>query len=123
MRKRAGLARALVDQPSIVLHDEPTSGLDPISSNVINHLIKKLKGMGITQMVVTHDMSSAFDIADRIALLHEGKVRALGTPEEIQESTDPAVQQFIHGLVEGPLARELREEPDESEQPEESEAS
>ncbi len=123
MRKRAGLARALVDQPSIVLHDEPTSGLDPISSNVINHLIKKLKGMGITQMVVTHDMSSAFDIADRIALLHEGKVRALGTPKEIQESTDPAVQQFIHGLVEGPLARELREEPDESEQPEESEAS
>jgi len=114
MRKRAGLARALVCHPEIMLHDEPTSGLDPISSSVINRLIMKLKGMGITQMVVTHDMGSAFEVADRIALLHQGTVRALGTSDEIRQSTDPAVQQFIHGIVDGPLAREIREDPDSS---------
>ncbi|RTZ89886.1 MAG: ABC transporter ATP-binding protein [Planctomycetota bacterium] len=111
MRKRAGLARALVCQPEIMLYDEPTSGLDPISSTVINGLIMKLKEMGITQMVVTHDMKSAFEVADRIALLHGGKVHALGTAEEFRGSSDPAVQQFIHGNVEGPLAREFREDP------------
>jgi len=74
----------------------------------------KLKGMGITQMVVTHDMGSAFEVADRIALLHQGTVRALGTSDEIRQSTDPAVQQFIHGMVDGPLAREIREDPNSS---------
>jgi phospholipid/cholesterol/gamma-HCH transport system ATP-binding protein len=114
MRKRAGLARALIGHPEILLHDEPTSGLDPISSSIINGLIQKLHGTGITQVVVTHDMRSAFEVADRIALLHAGKVIALGNSHEIQGSSDPAVQQFIHGLVEGPLGRETSEqlEPD-----------
>lgn len=106
MRKRAGLARALVCRPEILLHDEPTSGLDPISSSIINGLIQKLHETGITQVMVTHDMSSAFQVADRIALLHSGKVIALGNADEIQKSKDPAVQQFIQGLVEGPLGRE-----------------
>ncbi|MGE4619546.1 MAG: ATP-binding cassette domain-containing protein [Planctomycetota bacterium] len=107
MRKRAGLARALVSHPEILLHDEPTSGLDPISSSIINGLILKLHETGITQVMVTHDMNSAFEVADRIALLHSGKVIALGTSKDIKESKDPAVQQFIHGLVEGPLGREM----------------
>lgn len=109
MRKRAGLARALVSRPRIVLYDEPTSGLDPISSSQINRLINDLrKRLGITQVVVTHDMGSAFDIADRIALLHEGKIRAIGPAEEIHRSTDPAVQQFIRGEIDGPLSAEGR---------------
>lgn len=112
MRKRAGLARALVSNPEILLHDEPTSGLDPISSSIINGLIQKLHEVGITQVMVTHDMNSAFEVADRIALLHAGKVIALGNPDEIRESSDPAVQQFIHGLVEGPLGRETSEPPE-----------
>ncbi|HIA26654.1 MAG TPA: ATP-binding cassette domain-containing protein [Planctomycetes bacterium] len=112
MRKRAGLARALVCNPEIVLYDEPTSGLDPISSSLINRLIDDLKSSTqITQVVVTHDMASAFEIGDRIALLHEGKVRALGTADEVRNSSDPAVSQFIHGRIEGPLAREPLPEP------------
>lgn len=112
MRKRAGLARALVCNPEIVLYDEPTSGLDPISSSLINRLIDDLKqSTQITQVVVTHDMASAFEVGDRIALIHEGKVRALGTADEIRTSSDPAVRQFIHGQIEGPLAREPLPEP------------
>ena len=76
MRKRAGLVRALVSHPKIVLHDEPTSGLDPISSSIINKLVNRLKTTGITQVLVTHDMNSAFEVADRIALLHEGQIHA-----------------------------------------------
>ncbi len=107
MRKRAGLARALVEEPEILLYDEPTSGLDPISSSIINRLVNSLKAeLGVTQIVVTHDMGSAFAIADRIALLHNGVVRAHGTSQEIQDSEDPAIVQFIHGLVEGPLSRD-----------------
>jgi phospholipid/cholesterol/gamma-HCH transport system ATP-binding protein len=109
MRKRAGLARALVNRPEIVLYDEPTSGLDPISSSLINRLVRDLRErLGITQVVVTHDMSSAYQIGDRLALLHNGKIRAIGTPEEIQASPDRAVQQFILGQVEGPLSRDQR---------------
>lgn len=107
MRKRAGLARALVCDPEIVLYDEPTSGLDPISSNIINDLIRSLKkGFGMTQVVVTHDMQSAYRIGDRLALLHDGKILAIGTPEEFQGSRDPAVAQFTRGEVSGPLSRD-----------------
>lgn len=105
MRKRAGLARALVCRPEVILYDEPTSGLDPISSNIINHLVNNLKAkLGVTQVVVTHDMSSAFMIGDRIALLHDGRILAEGSPDQLQESDDPAILQFIHGRIEGPLA-------------------
>jgi len=115
MRKRAGLARALVSRPRIVLYDEPTSGLDPISSSQINRLINDLrKRLGITQVVVTHDMGSAFDIADRIALLHEGRIRAIGPAEEFRRSPDPAVQQFIRGEIDGPLSAENRRPPAQS---------
>lgn len=105
MRKRAGLARALVCDPKIVLHDEPTSGLDPISSSIINRLVNRLKSTGITQVLVTHDMKSAFEVADRIALLHEGRVHALESVADFRDSNDPAVQQFLEGHISGPLSR------------------
>lgn len=107
MRKRAGLARALVCQPKIVLHDEPTSGLDPISSSIINRLVNRLKSTGITQVLVTHDMNSAFEVADRIALLHEGQIHALEDVDTFRNSTDPAVRQFLEGQISGPLSRGL----------------
>lgn len=119
MRKRAGLARALVNRPEIVLYDEPTSGLDPISSSLINRLVNDLKErLGISQVVVTHDMHSAYAIGDRIGLLHDGKLRFRGTPEEIQASPDPAVQQFIHGQVDGPLSHDHRHSVEDSGPPE-----
>lgn len=110
MRKRAGLARAVVCRPDVILYDEPTSGLDPISSSIINRLINSLKAQtpSLAQVVVTHDMNSAFTIADRIALLHEGQILAEGSADEIRESTDPAVAQFIHGKIDGPLSRGAR---------------
>ncbi|OUW43869.1 hypothetical protein CBD41_06610 [bacterium TMED181] len=105
MRKRAGLARALVCQPKIVLHDEPTSGLDPISSSIINELVNRLKSTGITQVLVTHDMNSAFEVADRIALLHEGRIHVVENVDGFRASKDPAVRQFLEGQVVGPLSR------------------
>ncbi len=106
MRKRAGLARALVTQPEIILYDEPTSGLDPISSSIINVMVNTMKQrFQVAQVVVTHDMGSAYAIADRIGLLHDGRLHAVGTAEEIRNSEDPAVYQFIHGEIEGPLSR------------------
>ncbi len=93
-------------EPEVILYDEPTSGLDPISSSIINRLVSSLREkLDVTQIIVTHDMKSAFAIADRIALLHGGVVRAIGTSKEIETSTDPAVVQFIRGLVDGPLSR------------------
>jgi len=104
MKKRAALARALALNPKIMLYDEPTTGLDPITSDLINRLIRRLQErLGITSIAVTHDMKSAYHIADRIAMLHEGRIHAVGTPAEIQSSTDPAVRQFIEGSAEGPL--------------------
>jgi phospholipid/cholesterol/gamma-HCH transport system ATP-binding protein len=104
MKKRAALARALALNPEIMLYDEPTTGLDPITSDLINRLIRRLQErLGITSIAVTHDMRSAYHIADRIAMLHEGRIHAIGTPAEIQASTDPAVRQFIEGSAEGPL--------------------
>ncbi len=105
MRKRAGLARALVTDPKIVLYDEPTSGLDPISSSIINELVRDLqKKFGMCQVIVTHDMHSAFTIADRIGMLHNGRLQAIGTPDEIRNSSSDAVIQFVEGRIEGPLS-------------------
>ena len=104
MKKRAALARALALNPKIMLYDEPTTGLDPITSDVINRLIRRLQDrLKITSIAVTHDMRSAYHIADRIAMLHEGRIHAMGTPEEIQATRDPIVRQFIEGSSDGPL--------------------
>jgi len=102
MKKRVGLARAIIRQPSCVLYDEPTAGLDPVVADSINQLIRRLqKHFGITSLVVTHDMKSAFDVADRIAYLHEGRVYFHGTPGELQKSPDRLIQDFLLGRSEG----------------------
>ena len=104
MKKRAALARALATNPKIMLYDEPTTGLDPITSDVVNRLIRRLQErLGMTSIAVTHDMRSAYHIADRIAMLHEGRIHAIGTPAEIQATRDPSLKQFIEGSSEGPL--------------------
>jgi len=104
MQKRVALARALALDPEIVFYDEPTSGLDPVVTGVISQLIIDVsKRMGITSVVVTHDIGSAFKIADKMVVLFRGKVVAQGTPKDIQQSTDPLVQQFIHGSPDGPI--------------------
>jgi phospholipid/cholesterol/gamma-HCH transport system ATP-binding protein len=104
MKKRAALARSLAMNPKIMLYDEPTTGLDPITADVINRLIRRLQErLGMTSIAVTHDMRSAYHIADRIAMLHEGRIHAIGTPAEIQASKDPIVKQFIEGSSDGPL--------------------
>jgi phospholipid/cholesterol/gamma-HCH transport system ATP-binding protein len=96
MRKRAALARALVLAPRAVLYDEPTTGLDPVVGAKINHLIRDLQGrLGLTSVVVTHDLASAFFVADRIAFLHEGGVRFSGSPAEARASTDPFLHEFL----------------------------
>lgn len=104
MKKRVGLARAIATDPEIILYDEPTSGLDPVMSNVINELIIRMqKELHVTSIVVTHDMNSAYMIADRITFLYDGHVVICGTPEEIQASENEIVQQFIHGRTQGPI--------------------
>jgi len=97
-RKRVALARAIALGPRVILYDEPTTGLDPVRSDVINELIIKLqRDLRVTSIVVTHDMNSAFKIADRIVMLFEGKIRFDGTVEQIQSSDDPVVKQFVAG--------------------------
>ena len=104
MKKRAGLARAIAMEPEYILYDEPTTGLDPITSDAINDLIIKLqKELGVTSIVVTHDMPSAFKIADRIAMLNKGKIVFSGTVAEVKSTTHPMVRQFINGTATGPL--------------------
>ena len=107
MKKRVSLARAIAVNPQIVLYDEPTAGLDPVMSGKIDRLITSTRRiMGVTSVVVTHHMSSAFNIADRIAMIHDGKIKAAGTVEQIKNSDNPIVQQFIHGeKTPGLLAR------------------
>ena len=98
MRKRVGLARTIVGRPRCVLYDEPTTGLDPITSDSINHMIRRLqRRLGVTSIVVTHDMKTAFHCADRVALLHEGRVHFDGTVEELKASADPVMTDFIVG--------------------------
>jgi phospholipid/cholesterol/gamma-HCH transport system ATP-binding protein len=104
MKKRVSFARAIAMDPQCVLYDEPTTGLDPIMSDVINTLIIKLqKELDMTGIVVTHDLASAYKVADRIAMLHDGKVIFVGTSDEVQNSDDPYVRQFIEGRAEGPV--------------------
>ena len=98
MRKRVGLARAIVTEPRCILYDEPTTGLDPIVADSINRLIRRLqKRLGITSIVVTHDMKSAYHVADQVAYLYEGRVYFKGTPAELRASTDPLIHDFIEG--------------------------
>jgi phospholipid/cholesterol/gamma-HCH transport system ATP-binding protein len=98
MRKRVGLARAIIRRPSCVLYDEPTSGLDPVVSDSINRLIRRLQErFGMTSIVVTHDMKSATHVGDHIAYLHEGKVYFYGTPAELERCHDPIIQDFLLG--------------------------
>ncbi|MEK7780567.1 MAG: ABC transporter ATP-binding protein [Verrucomicrobiota bacterium] len=100
MRKRVGLARAIIYQPRIVLYDEPTTGLDPIVSDSIDKLIIRVtECLKVTTVVVTHDMRSARRVGHRIVMLHNKKIYATGTPEDIFASTDPVVQQFINGIA------------------------
>jgi phospholipid/cholesterol/gamma-HCH transport system ATP-binding protein len=98
MKKRVGLARSIIRRPSCVLYDEPTSGLDPVVSDSINRLITRLQErLGVTSIVVTHDMKSAVHVANHIAYLHEGRIYFHGTPEELQQTTDPLLQDFLLG--------------------------
>ena len=108
MRKRAGLARALAMHPEIILYDEPTTGVDPIMGDVINELIVALRDrLKVTSVVVTHDMRSASKVADRIAMLYNGTIVEVGTPEQIKQSPNPIVQQFIQGSASGPIQEGL----------------
>lgn len=104
MKKRVGLARAIALDPELVFYDEPSAGLDPVVSAVIDELIMDLKSkIGITSVVVTHQMESAFKIADKMVMLYQGRVLAYGTPDEIRNSPDPIIQQFIIGSADGPI--------------------
>jgi phospholipid/cholesterol/gamma-HCH transport system ATP-binding protein len=104
MKKRVGLARAIAYRPEIILYDEPSTGIDPIRADAINDLIIQMKNeIGVTSVVITHDMVSAYKIADRIAMLYEGRIIEEGTPEEIEKTENEIVQQFIHGRANGPI--------------------
>jgi phospholipid/cholesterol/gamma-HCH transport system ATP-binding protein len=109
MRKRVGIARAIALRPKYLLYDEPTTGLDPVTAAVIDELMIRMRDkLGVTSIVITHDMRSAFSVGTRIAMLFEGTVRFVGSIDEIQATEDPVVRQFIEGranpLVTGPLA-------------------
>jgi phospholipid/cholesterol/gamma-HCH transport system ATP-binding protein len=104
MKKRVGLARAIAMDPEYVLYDEPTTGIDPIMADVINELIINLRNaLSITSIAVTHDIVSAYKIADRITMLYDGKIIYIGTPEEIKNTNHPVVRQFIVGSAQGPI--------------------
>jgi len=104
MKKRVGLARAISMSPKIILFDEPTTGVDPIMGDIINNLIRRLHDtLKVTSITVTHDMKSAYKIADRIAMLYDKQIIAIGTPEEIRNSDNSIVRQFISGEAEGPI--------------------
>jgi len=107
MRKRVGLARTLVTNPEIILYDEPTTGLDPITSRVIHELMFDMqKRLNITSVVISHD-TETFKYADKVALLHDGKIQYFGDAKTIWESDNPYVYQFIRGLMEGPITHEI----------------
>lgn len=106
MRKRAGLARAIATRPKYLLYDEPTTGLDPVTTTTIDGLINRMsEELGVTAIVVTHNMASAYEISDRIAMLHEGSIRFVGTPDDIRATDDPVVKGFVEGRPE--LSREV----------------
>lgn len=107
MRKRVGLARAICTEPKIIMYDEPTTGLDPITADAINDLILRMRErLRVTSIVVTHDMNSAYKVGSRIAMLYNGKIVGVGTPDEIRKSEDPLIQQFITGSAHGPITSE-----------------
>ncbi len=107
MKKRVGLARAIIRNPEIILYDEPTAGLDPVVGTQINVLILDMqKKLGVTSLLVTHDMSSVFRVSNRIAMLLEGRIVKIGTPAEFRASDDPVIKQFIYGESEGPLTKD-----------------
>lgn len=109
MQKRVGLARAIAAQPEIIFFDEPTTGLDPIMSDVINNLILKcVRQIGATALTITHDMASVRKIADRVAMLHEGKIIWCGPVSEMDHCGNPYVEQFIHGRADGPIQMQVR---------------
>ena len=108
MRKRVGIARAIALRPKYLLYDEPTTGLDPVTSAVIDQLmIRTREKLGVTSIVITHDMRSAYSVGTRIAMLYEGRVRRVGTVEEIRQTTDPVVRQFIDGKADLDLEESL----------------
>jgi len=105
MQKRVGLARAIAAEPEIIFFDEPTTGLDPIMSGVINDLIREIvTELGVTAVTITHDMSSVRVIADRVAMLHDGKIRWHGPTDQIDTAPDPYLRQFVSGSAQGPIA-------------------
>ncbi len=107
MRKRVGLARAIAHQPQILLYDEPTTGIDPIMADAINDLIIKMREeLRVTSVTITHDMQSAYKIADRIAFLYQGSIIETGTPEEIKNTSNPYTRQFVTGSAQGPIKLE-----------------
>ncbi len=109
MKKRVGLARAIAAEPEIIFFDEPTTGLDPIMAGVINELIvEQVERLGATTITITHDMTSARRIADRIAMLHQGRIIWQGPVEEVDRSGNPYVEQFIHGRPDGPIRMAVR---------------
>jgi phospholipid/cholesterol/gamma-HCH transport system ATP-binding protein len=110
MKKRVGLARAIAAEPDILLYDEPTTGLDPIMADVINDLIVSLReSLGVTSISITHDMASAYKIADFIAMLYKGRIVEVGTPAEIRGTSNPVVRQFVEGRAQGPITAESEE--------------
>ncbi|HEA64573.1 MAG TPA: ATP-binding cassette domain-containing protein, partial [Candidatus Aminicenantes bacterium] len=104
MKKRVGLARAIAYRPDIMLYDEPSTGIDPIRADAINDLVIRMKKeLKVATLIITHDMVSAYKVADRIGMLYEGQIIEMGSPEEIKNSNNQVVQQFIHGRAEGPI--------------------
>lgn len=108
MKKRVGLARAIAHKPEYLMYDEPTTGLDPIMADVINDLIIHLqKELKVTSIVVTHDMKSAYKVSNRIAMLYQGKIVGSGTPDQIKNTEDAVIKQFVEGLSHGPITLDL----------------
>lgn len=108
MQKRVGLARAIINKPEIIFFDEPTTGLDPIMADVINDLIiESARGLGATTLTITHDMASARKIADRIAMLYQGKIIWIGTVGEMEKSDNPYLRQFVAGSAQGPIKMDV----------------
>ncbi|MDA3963327.1 MAG: ATP-binding cassette domain-containing protein [Planctomycetota bacterium] len=104
MQKRVGLARAIIREPALLLYDEPTTGLDPVTVSGVNELTLELQGrLGVTSLVITHDLDAAFTIADRIAMLYKGRIIACAPPDEIRQSQHPVLQQLLSGSTTGPL--------------------